>query len=124
MTRWLPMAVLLCTACAPEAEEPFVLDDPSASIERVCATLDEAARLGGGGDREGGLEAWRRAHAQFELELAPWVEEQRSSTEALKLDYTMGRVRSEMTRRRGRPRDVATAFATALRTLAPVEAAS
>ena len=119
MLRWPLVLLVLSTACSNEPDPVVIIDDPGAAIERVCATLDEAARLAGGGDKDGALSAWYRAHAQFDAELTPWLDQEHGPGEALALDYDLGRVRREMGRRRGHPRDLSTAFATKLRALTP-----
>ena len=124
MNHWSLYLVILSAACAAETEVAYVLADPAASIEQVCTTLDEAARLGGGGEREAGLEVWQQAHAKFDTELAPWITQQEGTLKTLTFDYQIGQVRAEMGRQRGHPRDVATAFAAALRALSPAQPAS
>ena len=116
----LLLAVALC-ACAPEPEPILPPDDPAATVERVVATVEEAVRQKGSGDVDAARDAWRRAHAQLDDELVPWLTETVGPREVVALEQSLGRVRAEMERRKGRPRPHGAAFAAQLRGL--VEAA-
>lgn len=112
---------LLGLACAQAAEEPVLIADPVPVIAEVCADLDEAARLASVGEAHAADQAWLRAHASFDEALEPWIRHHQGDRAALELDYRLGRLRTELDRRRGDPLKAAGALAERLRAL-PVPA--
>lgn len=113
------VSLCLLVACAQAADAPPPPLDPGPIVVEVCGDLGEAVRQHAVGERRTAEGLWFAAHERFTGELGPWLELYGDEGTAVRHAYRLGRVRVELTRRRGNPSDPVASLCTDLGALAP-----
>lgn len=100
-------ALALSIAVGGCAEEPPPPGDPLVALSRVTATIEEARRLDGTGQKEDAREGWRRALMEFERDVEPALRARLPAVEVAAVEMRFGALRAAIERREGSSRDEA-----------------